>query len=198
LYKLSCAWAKLSFNLLFGGGFMMRTHSRFLLFILPAVFFLLSAPARALGPGGDLYFGYSRAGSNDFVVNAPGLNGWQAAGHIHVFPFVGAELDVAHYGLGAASNDARTTTVMAGPRVTVGAAGIHVFAHGLVGVEHSYTVGGPFTYSNNNLAAAGGGGVDFRIFPFFAWRVTGDYIGTTNSPSNSSHARFGTGLVFRF
>lgn len=168
-------------------------------FALLAAFLLLApAAARAVGPGGDLYFGYSHIGSSNFVVNAPGENGWEAAGHIHVIPFVGAEVDVAHYGIGAANNEPRTTTVLAGPRVTVGLAGIHLFAHGLIGVAHSYSVGGPLSYSKNPLAGDLGGGVDFRLLPFFAWRIVGDYITTTDSPSNASHVRFGTGLVFRF
>ena len=49
------------------------------------------------------------------------------------------------------------------------------------------------------VVVAAGGGVDFRILPFFAWRINGDYINApTQSPSSSSHERFGTGLVFRF
>ena len=177
----------------------MRTYSRLLLFVLPlAILATAALPVHALGPGGDVYFGYARSGSNNFVVNTPAENGWEAAGHIHLFPFVGAEADLAHYGVGAPTNDPRTTTVMFGPRVTVGAAGIHVFAHGLVGVAHSYTVGGPLSYSRNDLAGALGGGADIRILPFFAWRIGGDYITTNNAPSNASHGRFATGIVFRF
>jgi len=176
----------------------MRTHSRLLLFVLPLILILLPTSARALGPGGDLSFGYSRVGANGFIANTPAENGWEAAGHIHLFPFLGGELDVAHYGLGAANNLPRTTTVMVGPRVTVGAAGIHVFGHGLVGVAHSYTVGGPITYSKNDLAGDLGAGVDFGLVPFFAWRVGGDYITTNHVPADSSHWRLNTGLVFRF
>jgi hypothetical protein len=163
---------------------------------------LLAGPvaARALGPGGDVYLGYSRLGANTFSPNTPALNGWQAAAHLHLFPFFGAEADVAHYGLGADSRTPRTTTVMAGPRLTVGAAGIHVFVHGLAGWEKTSNNGAlPTPVSSSGLAVAAGGGVDFRILPFFAWRITGDYINSpTDSPSSSSHERFGTGLVFRF
>lgn len=176
----------------------MRIFSRSALIILAASLVLGPAAARALGPGGDVYFGYARSGSNNFVANTPAENGWEAAGELHILPLLGAEVDVAHYGLGAANNDPRTTTVLVGPRLTVGLAGIHLFAHGLVGAAHSYTVGGPPSYSNTPLAGDLGGGADFRLLPFFAWRVVGDYITTTDAPSNASHVRFGTGLVFRF
>ena len=121
----------------------MGSSSRLLFLFLPFLLLFLPPPAHAAGPSGDLYLGYSRLGANTFNPNTDGLNGWEAAGHFHVMPFVGVEADVSHYGLGASSNISHSTTVLAGPRVTVGAAG---------------------------------GGADFRILPFFAWRVNADYI----------------------
>lgn len=110
---------------------------------------------------------------------------------------MGVEADVSHYGLGAESTVPHTTVVLAGPRVTVGAAGIHVFVHGLAGVEHSSNAGAIF--SSNALAVAAGGGLDIKLAPYFAWRINGDYINAPAvTPGSSTHARFGTGLVFRF
>lgn len=181
----------------------MRHLSRLSFLALPLILslLLLSAPAsaHAAGGSGDLYFGYSRLGSNTFYANAGGLNGWQAAASYSWMRFVGAEVDVAHYGIGAAASVPRTTTVLFGPRVTLGAAGVHIFVHGLVGGEHSANSGGPTPISGGALAVAFGGGVDLRIAPFFAWRVAADYIAApTQSPSGASHDRFTTGLVFRF
>lgn len=163
---------------------------------------ILAVPmfAHAAGPGGDVYLGYSRLGANEFYSNLPGLNGWEAAGHLKLAPFVGAELDASHYGMGASAVVPRSTVVLFGPRVTVGAAGVHVFAHGLGGVEHSTNNGTqPTPISGTAVAWALGGGVDFRLAPFFAWRVNGDYIAAPNQAGqNANHVRFGTGLVFRF
>jgi hypothetical protein len=179
----------------------MRHHSRFsflaLPLILPFLLLCLSAPAHAASA--DLYLGYSRLGANTFYPNVGGLNGWEAAGNVSILPFIGAEADVAHYGIGADASVPRTTTFLFGPRVTLGAAGIHVFAHGLVGGEHSANSGGPLRISGNAFAYALGGGLDVRILPFFAWRFAGDYIRSpTQDPPGASHDRFTTGLVFRF
>jgi hypothetical protein len=147
----------------------------------------------------DAYFGYSRLGSDTFYPNVGGLNGWNAAVHIHVRPFLGVEGDVARYGLGADAVVPRTTTFMAGPRVTVKALRIGVFAHGLVGGEHSANSGGGVSISNESLVYAIGAGVDLPLLPFFAWRVGADRISAPNlSPSEGSKYRINTGLVLRF
>ncbi|HTW61422.1 MAG TPA: hypothetical protein VMD55_06395 [Terracidiphilus sp.] len=139
----------------------------------------------------DAFFGYSRLGSNLFRSGTPGLNGWEGDLHIHVKPFVGVEGDLAHYGVGASRSTARSTTVLFGPRVTLKAAGFHLFAHAMIGGEH--------TSSSTTYAYALGGGVDVPIRLMFAWRVQADRISApTASPSNATHARFTTGLVFRF
>lgn len=172
----------------------MRTGFRF--FLLAISLLLLGLP-RAAWAGGDVYFGYSRLGSNAFNARTPGLNGWQAAAQVRFLPLVGIDMDVAHYGLGAADVVPRTTTVMVGPRVTVGIPVIHVFGHGLVGAEHSSNNGG--TISNTAFAVGLGGGVEISFLPFLRWRTSVDYINApSQSPSDASRYRWGTGLALRF
>lgn len=148
--------------------------------------------------GSDVFFGYSRTGADTFSQGAGALNGWEGALHLHFLPFLGGEADVAHYGLGADSVVPRTTSVLFGPRVTVKALRIGLFAHGLVGVEHSDNNNSTTPVSNTGLAYAIGGGADLPLLPFFAWRVAGDRISSTESPAEGTKARFTTGLVFRF
>lgn len=170
-------------------------HVRLLLILL---FILLASPAgvRAQVPKADVFFGYSRTGASTFSPNEGGLNGWEGAFNVKVKPLLGVEGDVSHYGLGAGASIPRTTAVLFGPRVTVGVAGIKLFAHGLLGGEHSSSSTG---ISNGAFALALGGGVDVPFAPFFAWRVQGDYLNaTTESPAIGNHARFTTGLAFRF
>ena len=169
----------------------------FFVFLLCAVLGV-STRAQAQLRNHDVFFGYSRLGSDAFYPNVGGLNGWDAAVQIHLRPFLGAEADVAHYGLGASASVPKTTTVMVGPRVTVKAIGVALFAHGLVGGEHSSnSAGAPI--SGGTLTYAIVGGVDLPILPFFAWRIGGDRISApTISPGSGDQFRFNTGLVFRF
>ena len=159
-----------------------------------------STPAGAQLRNHDAFFGYSRLGSDAFYPNVGGLNGWEGALHIHLHPFFGVEGDVAHYGLGANSVVPRTTTVLVGPRISVRALGINVFAHGLIGGEHSSNDSGSNPHiSGGAFAYDVGGGVDLPIFPFFAWRFSADHINApSQSPSGGTKGRFNTGLVFRF
>lgn len=166
--------------------------------LLCALPLLLSREADAQLRNHDAFFGYSRTGSDTFYPNTGGLNGWDADVQIHLHPFLGAEGDVAHYGIGARASAPKTTTVMVGPRLTLGALGVRVFVHGLVGGEHSANSAGA-PVSGGALIYALGGGVDVPVFPFFAWRVAGDRISApTQSPSSGSKDRFTTGLVLRF
>jgi hypothetical protein len=130
-----------------------------------------------------------------------GLNGFDAALHIHIAPFTGVEGDYSYYGFGADATVPKTSTFMVGPRFTlkVPITGISVFAHGLVGGAHSSNSGGGVSISETTGAYALGAGIDIRFFPFLAWRFAGDHISRfSNSPSDAQRYRFNTGLVLRF
>jgi hypothetical protein len=80
-----------------------------------------------------VYLGYGYLGNNAFNPNTGGLNGLQAAAHVHWARLVGVELDVSHYGFGGDAIIQHTTTVLVRPRVTISVHGIHLFVHGLAG-----------------------------------------------------------------
>lgn len=174
-------------------------HSLIRTFVLvSALLPCIVSTAHAQLPKGDLFFGYSRTSSDVFYPNTGGLNGWEASGSLKVAPFVSADADVAHYGLGANSTVPRTTTFLFGPRVTVGALGVKIFGHGLIGGEHSAN-GSPTTISGNAFAYALGAGLDIPVAPFFGWRFLVDRIDAPSiSPSGGTDIRFSTGLVFHF
>jgi hypothetical protein len=178
---------------------MNRSAVRILLPLLSLIFIATAPRAHAVGPKGDAFVGYSRTGDDTFYPGAGALNGWEAALHVHLhYPFLGAEGDVAEYGVGANSSIPRTTTYLFGPRATLSVARVHLFAHALVGGEHSASSSGA-SVSGNALTFAVGGGLDVPILPFFAWRFAGDFISApTQSPEGGTPGRFSTGLVFRF
>jgi len=177
----------------------MRIRSSLLILVISCILSAAITSSAGSLRNHDAFFGYSRTGSDAFYPNTGGLNGWEAALHIHLYPFLGVEGDVAHYGLGASSPVPRTTTVLVGPRVSVKALGINLFAHGLLGGEHSANNSSNLPISGGSFAYDLGGGIDLPLLPFFAWRFSVDRIDApSQSPSGGDHARFNTGLVFRF
>ena len=176
----------------------MRNHSILILVAACILFAPLPLVAASLR-NHDAFIGYSRLGSNAFYPNVGGLNGWEGSLHIHLRPFFGVEGDVAHYGLGANAAVPRTTTLLVGPRLSLKAARINLFVRGMVGGEHSANGNVGTHISGGGFAYDFGGGLDWPIAPFFAWRFSVDRISApTVSPSGGTPARFNTGLVFRF
>lgn len=169
-----------------------------------AALLLCLAPAvRVHAAKADVYAGYSRVGSNLYSPYTPGMNGWQLTAHVKPLPFVGVEGDVSHYGASAGAGSQSATLVMFGPRVTVGAAGLSVFAHGLAGVAHFSSDAVAFLPSvgYNATSYALGAGADLPVLLSFKLRITGDYLGNSQAPSSRyapSHYRFGVGLAYHF
>jgi len=178
----------------------MFNARRLLFSALLAAAVALSARSAAALPKGDLFAGFSRAGSNIFYPNVPALNGWEATGTLRLHkPLLAAELDVAHYGIGAGSQNPHSTTVLLGPQLAVHGLGAKFFVHALVGGEHSKNSAINTPIDGGAFAYALGGGVDLPIAPFFAWRLQADRLDApSQTTANPTKARFTTGIVFRF
>jgi hypothetical protein len=170
--------------------------------ILVAAVFVSLAPAAQAKTTADAYFGYSRVGANLYDVYTPGMNGWQFAMHVKPLPFVGFEGDVSRYSQSLSGFSQNVTLVMFGPRVTVHAAGVSLFAHGLAGLAHdnaTVTTYPQVTY--DALSYALGAGADIPLFLGFKLRITGDYLGNSKAPAASyspSPFRAGVGLAYHF
>ncbi|MGA2753269.1 MAG: outer membrane beta-barrel protein [Terracidiphilus sp.] len=177
----------------------LRTSAVF----LGALLLSIVPAALAQGSKADVYFGYSRVGGNLYGPNTPGMNGWQAAAHVKVIPFVGIEGDVSHYSQNPSGFSEQVTLAMAGPRVTFGAKGFSVFAHGLAGLAHENATVTIYPSTSYDAASyALGAGADLPLFLGFKLRVTGDYLGNSKAPSSGSpspsHYRFGVGVAYHF
>jgi hypothetical protein len=182
---------------------MRRAIMKLRCFTLFLVALLISlAPAARARTTADAYFGYSRVGANLYDVYTPGMNGWQFAMHVKPVPFVGVEGDVSRYSQDPGNFSEHVTLVMFGPRVTVHAAGVSLFAHGLAGIAHqtsTVTIYPQTGYDATSYAL--GGGADIPMFLGFKLRVTGDYLGNTKEPPSSyspEHYRVGAGLAYHF
>ncbi len=172
-------------------------------FLAASLFLLIPSSQARAADKADAYFGYSRVGANLYAPNTSGMNGWQAAAHVKLMPFVGLEGDVSRYSQSQSGFSEQVTLAMFGPRVTVHAAGFSVFAHGLAGLAHENATVTTFPSTSYNAASyALGAGADLPIFLWLKLRVTGDYLGNTNAPSAGSaapeHYRIGAGVAFHF
>lgn len=174
-----------------------------LVIFLAALMISLAPAAQAKTAKADVYFGYSRVGANLYSPYTPAMNGWQFAGHVKPFPFVGIEGDVSHYSADAGAGSQHVTLIMFGPRVTLHAAGFSVFAHGLAGDAHFSSNVVPLEPAIGYDAAsyALGAGADIPVFLGLKVRVMGDYLGNSKAPTTQyspSHYRVGVGVAYHF
>jgi hypothetical protein len=181
--------------------------------------------ATAQMPSGNVYLGYAyyytelpsslEAGSFGRI----GANGWEASVEGKVIPILGVVADfnvnylpsqtvllecpVQPIGCGPINpgEKATETNYLFGPRVGFPVGRLRPFAEFLVGAGHisAHGTGGiSFPTSDTSFATAFGGGLDYRLFHFVAWRVQGDYVHTSFLGSGLNNARISTGIVFRF
>ena len=162
----------------------------------------LTRLAAAQVPKGNIFAGYSYASADIGAGKRTNLNGWNASLEGKIFPFVGIVADVSgHYGsqdFGAISGDGRLLTAMFGPRVSVPVGKIRPFAEALFGVSRLRVEFPAATNSDTSFASAYGGGLDYHLLPFFAWRVEADALRTSFSSGTQNNFRVSTGIVINF
>jgi hypothetical protein len=179
--------------------------------------FWLAGLAMAQVPtAGNVFFGYSYENSK-LDVDRANLNGWEGSLEGKVFPHVGIVADFSgHYGsqdfatcspiagggCGTTSASTHELNVMFGPRVSFSFGKWRPFGQAMFGIAHISTgfaqpLGNSFG-SNNSLATALGGGLDYRIIRPLAWRFQFDYMHTNLFSTGQNNFRFSTGPVLRF
>ena len=180
--------------------------------VLILVVFLLAGMAAAQIPtSGNVYFGYSYYNTN-LTGNRGSLNGWEGSLEGKVFPFIGIVADFSgDYGSLDFPNPAGTCVigvvcspikasahienVLFGPRVSVPIGKFRPFGEGMIGIAHANTNG---FGSDTSFSAALGGGLDYRLLRFLAWRFEGDYIRTSLFNGTQHNARISTGIAVHF
>ena len=183
-------------------------------FILLALIPIAAVVASAQVPKGNFFIGYSYSSFDNNSSSRSNLNGWNGSLEGSVLPFIGMVVDVSgHYGtlpntqiacaavIGGTcpgNLNGRVYSYLAGPRVSVSIHGIRPFAHVLFGAAHTNESVQNFTFTDTSFANATGGGLDFHLAPFLAWRVQGDALQTRFFHHTQYNARISTGLVLRF
>jgi opacity protein-like surface antigen len=181
------------------------------------------ATAAAQTPSGNVDLGYSYYNTelpttlNVGSYGRIGADGWEASFEEKVLPILGVVADFNVNYLpsqtillfcpaslspcGPAGEKATDTNYLFGPRIGVQLGRLRPFAEFLVGAGHlsaQGTGGITFASSNTSFATAVGGGLDYKLFHFIAWRAQGDYVHTSFLATGVNNARFSTGIVFRF
>ncbi len=176
------------------------------LVILSATGFAQTAAA------GNVFVGYSFNRASTGWSNTGNLNGWELSGEAKASPHLGFVADVStHYGTlrlpsvhvtgpgnGTYDLTTRVMSLMFGPRVSVSVGKFRPYANALVGVGHLHEDALDYSYGENSVADALGGGVDYQVIKQFAWRVQGDLLQTRFHGGRQEDARFSTGLVMNF
>ncbi len=182
------------------------------LVILAFSLVLLASLASAQMPfSGNVYVGYSYYNTN-LTLQRQGINGFDASVEGKLLPFLGIVVDYNAAigtlnfpnpsgscipGFTCVPVPASTTiqNILAGPRVSVSLGRLRPFAEGMGGFGNVSTKG----FGNNTgVAAAFGGGFDYRIVGPISFRFEGDYIHTSLFGTTQKNGRFSTGVVFRF
>jgi opacity protein-like surface antigen len=177
--------------------------------LISLLFLLL--PLSAYAQGGNVFLGYSYLNANSPAGDRSNINGWNGSLEGKIFPFVGLVADFSgHYGRQTvpqfcvgpglceppANLTSRQYAFVFGPRVSVSVGKIRPFAHYLVGAGHISL--GSNSGSDTSFAQTVGGGVDYKLIPFIAWRFQGDYVQTRFFDGKQNNFRLSTGIVLHF
>lgn len=161
-----------------------------------ALFLALAVPARAEGPGVEVFGGYSYA-----RIESASRHGGNAAISFDLRSPLGLKADVSsHFGSGEGV-DRSDFALMGGPVLRLDRGGTRLFLHVLVGLRReraSLTVFDvTISEDENQFGVASGGGVDFRIARRWAVRLQGDYLWSKAEGVSASGVRGSAGVVFR-
>ena len=159
--------------------------------LMVAGFAMIPGKASAqLIPQGNAYIGGSLGSFETLSNGRTSMKGWNGGAEWIVLPHIGVAFDASgYYRSGITEYD-----FLVGPRVSATFGKARPFAQALFGIARVNEAG----LKENPFAGGFGGGVDYKIFHNFSWRVQGDYIRTHYLNASQNDFRVSTGLVFRF
>lgn len=164
--------------------------------------------AAQIPTSGNVFFGYSYYNSS-VSGQRSSLNGWEGSVEGKFLPFVGVVADFSGYdgssnfttcAIGlldcvTVNNNFTEHNYLFGPRASMSLGKFRPFAELLIGAGHVHINGGS---SDTSFATALGGGIDYKLLRFVAWRFEGDYIHTNLFSVAQNNLRLSTGIVVRF
>jgi hypothetical protein len=148
---------------------------------------------------GDVFGGYSL-----LATDGDALHGWHAAAGWGGSGGLGLLLDVSgHQGEDANGTDVSVSSLMAGPRVTLGSGGrLRPFIQVIGGVVRSRASVSVFdveiSESSTGFGGAAGGGFDLAFRDRWAFRLAGDFRVVEMDGETVDDPRFSAGVAYRF
>jgi opacity protein-like surface antigen len=135
------------------------------------------------------------------LVSRQNLNGFEGSAVVNVKRWIAAEGNFGGYYktitiVNVGTFGFHDYVAMGGPRFNVR----KIFVHGLIGVDHlsgsaNFFAAGA-TASDNAIAAAMGGGVQWKVTRKIAIRTSADYFLSRFEGATQSNFRISTGVVF--
>src|SRR5271155_233686 len=149
----------------------------------------------------DLFGGYSylNIDTNGLTASRQNANGWEASLSGNFNNWLAAEAEVAGYYKDYSGVSVTDYSYGAGPRINIKP----VFLHALIGGDHLTGSASGISASQDSLAGAFGGGVQWKVSGPFSIRASADYVFTRHNilggPSvTQSNIRASVGVVYSF
>src|ERR1700733_1316369 len=176
---------------------MRRVCTLLFCLVVPSVAF--SQESRA-----DLFAGYSYLNiDTNGLTSRQSANGWEASISGNFNKWFAAEADVAGYyktyGIDGVNVSVQDYAYGAGPRFNYK----YVFVHALIGGDHLSAGALGVSASQDSLAGAFGGGLQWRVSGPFSFRASADYAFTRHnilggSSVTQNNVRASVGIVYSF
>jgi hypothetical protein len=186
---------------------LLRRFMRHIAAVVITLLVLATLAAAQAPTSGNVFFGYSYSNVDLSAPSRSSANGWEGTLEGRVFPHVGIVADfTGHYGnngfvvcnpvdCAEINADFSEHDVLFGPRFSASVGKFRPFFEAEFGISHLSANG---LGSHNSFATAIGGGIDYRLMRFAAWRFQGDYVATRFFSTTQNNVRLSTGIVLRF
>lgn len=162
---------------------------------------IVSAFAYGQDSRADLFGGYSylNIDTNGLTTSRQNANGWEASISGNYNKWLAAEADVAGFYKNYSGVSVTDYSYGAGPRVNFKP----IFFHALIGGDHLSGSASGVSESQDSLAGAFGGGVQWKVSGPFSFRASADYVFTRHNilggPSvTQNNVRASVGIVYSF
>ncbi len=163
-----------------------------------AVLCLLASSAPAVAGGTTLYGGYSFVSAKGTSDDRVSFHGGDVTLTVPLGARLGLDVDLSHVVGKLDGADGSIDTLMAGPRLSLGAPFLRVVAGGVRSRAGLSVFGVDISAKETDFGLSGGAGLDFRRAKRWGFRVQAEALVTFAEGSTTTDPRASAGVVLRF